>query len=62
MTEFAFSNRAYDLWLREIQSSERRLGEGATTGRQSAHQTLAPTDPPPGRPIIVLPPESYSVS
>ena len=46
MTEFAFSNRAHDLWLREIQSSERRLGEGATTGRQSAHRTLAPTDPP----------------
>ena len=36
--EFAFSNS-------ESQSSQRRLGEGATTAGQPAHRELAPTDP-----------------
>ena len=36
--EFAFSN-SY------IQSSQRRLGEGAPTASQSAHRELAPTNP-----------------
>ena len=36
--EFAFSN-SY------IQSSQRRLGEGAPTASQSAHRELAPTYP-----------------
>ena len=37
--------QTYELWLRETQSSQRRLGEGATTARQPAHRILAPTGP-----------------
>ena len=40
-----FQIRANDLWVRETQSSQRRLGEGATTASQSAHRELEPTDP-----------------
>ena len=56
---FHFQIRAHDLWLRETQSSQRRLGEGATTASQSAHRKLAPTDP--GLPFIVLPPGNHGV-
>ena len=42
---FHFQIRAHDLWLRETQGSQRRLGEGATTASQSAYRELAPTDP-----------------
>ena len=42
---FHFQIPAHDLWLRETQSRQRRLGEGATTASQSAHPELAPTDP-----------------
>ena len=58
-----FKIRAHDLWLRETQSSQRRLGEGATTASQSAHRELAPTDPhQPRVPFIVLLPENHGVS
>ena len=42
---FHFQTRAHDLWLRETQSSQRRLGEGTTTASQSPHRELVPTDP-----------------
>ena len=42
---FHFQVRTLDLWLRETQISQRRLGEGVTTASQSAHRELAPTDP-----------------
>ena len=42
---FQIRARARDRWLSEIQSSQRRLGEGATTASQSAHGELAPTYP-----------------
>ena len=44
-----------------IQSSQRRLGEGAPTASQSAYRELAPTYPPQGVPFIVLPPEKDGV-
>ena len=37
--------RIQDRWLRETQSSQRRLGEGATADSQSAHRELVPTHP-----------------
>ena len=37
--------RLHDRRLRDTQSSQRRLVEGATTASQSAHRELAPTDP-----------------
>ena len=58
-----FQIREHDHWLRETQSSQRRLGEGATTASQSAHRELAPTDPhQPRVPFIVLLPENHGVS
>ena len=42
---FQIRGRVHDRWLRETQSSQRRLGEGSTTASQSAHRDLAPTDP-----------------
>ena len=49
--EFAFSN-SY------IQSSQRRLGEGAPTASQSPQRTRAHLSPP-GVPFSVFPPEKY---
>ena len=40
-----FQIRAHDLWLRETQGSQRRLGEGDTTANQSARREVAPTYP-----------------
>ena len=40
-----FLIRTYDLWIRETESSQRRLGDGVTTASQSAHRDLAPTGP-----------------
>ena len=42
---FQIRTRVHDRWLRETQSSQRRLGEGATTASQSAHRELLPTYP-----------------
>ena len=42
---FQIHARVHERWLRETQSSQRRLGEEATTVSQSAHRELAPTDP-----------------
>ena len=42
---FQIRARVRDRWLPEIQSSQRRLGEGATTTSQPAHGELAPTYP-----------------
>ena len=42
--DFSFSN-SNDPWLRDTQSSQRRLGEGAWTAGQSFYRILAPTDP-----------------
>ena len=37
--------RVHDRWLRQTQSSQRRLDEGATTASQSSHRELVPTYP-----------------
>ena len=42
---FQIRARPHDRWLRETQSSQRRLGEGATTATQFAHRELVPTYP-----------------
>ena len=44
--------RVPDRWLRETQSNQRRLGEGATTSSQSAHLELASTDPHQVYPLL----------
>ena len=44
MIDLHFPIRVHDLWLRETQSSQRRLVEAATTASHSAHRKLAPTD------------------
>ena len=42
---FQLRARVHGRWLRETQSSQHRLDEGATTASQSARRELAPTDP-----------------